>query len=242
MGAERPHILIVDDDPRVRTMLLRYFEGEGFRVSQADSGIVMRERMAGSPADLILLDVGLPGEDGIALARELRSRSDVAIIMLTGRHDMVDRVVGLEVGADDYIPKPFHLREVLARVRTVLRRAQPRAPVGDGGSKHEPGFVFDDWRLDPERRQLTAPDGSDVALTTGEFNLLWIFLRQAHRVLGRDQLMDLMHGRGWEAYDRTIDAQVSRLRKKIERDPKIPSIIKSVRGVGYVLTARVERL
>jgi two-component system, OmpR family, response regulator len=242
MGADRPHILVVDDDPQVRTMLLRYFEGEGFRVSQAESGTVMRERMAGSPADLILLDVGLPGEDGVALARELRSRSDVGIIMLTGRHDIVDRVVGLEVGADDYILKPFHLREVLARVRTVLRRAQARAPVADDGGKHKPGFVFDGWRLDQERRQLTAPDGSDVSLTTSEFNLLCIFLRQAHRILDRDQLMDLMHGRGWEAYDRTIDAQVSRLRKKIERDPKIPAIIKSVRSVGYVLTANVERL
>jgi DNA-binding response OmpR family regulator len=242
MLTERAHILVVDDDARIRTMLSRYFEEEGFRVSEAGSGAVMRERMASSPADLILLDVAMPGEDGIALAREIRARSDVGIIMLTGRRDIMDRVVGLEVGADDYIPKPFHLREVLARVRTVLRRAQTHARVPDDGGKREPVFVFDGWRLDPERRQLTAPDGSDVALTTGEFNLLCIFLRQAHRVLDRDQLMDLMHGRGWEAYDRTIDAQVSRLRKKIERDPKTPAIIKSVRGVGYVLTAKVERV
>jgi two-component system, OmpR family, response regulator len=242
MRTERAHILVVDDDPRVRAMLSRYFEGEGFRVSQAESGVVMRERMTSSPADLILLDLALPGEDGFALARELRSGSDVGIIMLTGRHDIMDRVVGLEIGADDYIPKPFHLREVLARVNTVLRRTQLGSRPPDDGSKHEPAFVFDNWRLDPERRQLTASDGSDVPLTTGEFNLLCILLRQPHRVLDRDQLMDLTRGRGWQAYDRTIDAQVARLRKKIERDPKNPSIIKSVRGVGYVLTAKVDRV
>jgi two-component system phosphate regulon response regulator OmpR len=241
MHSERAHILVVDDDPRVRTMLSRYFEDEGYRVSLAESGAVMRAKMASAPADLILLDIAMPGEDGITLARELRSQSNIGIIMLTGRHDVMDRVVGLEVGADDYIAKPFHLREVLARVRTVLRRAQASSRTPDDGPGREPAFVFDGWRLDPERRQLTAPDGADVPLTTGEFNLLGIFLRQAHRVLDRDQLMDLTRGRDWEAYDRTIDAQVARLRKKIESDPKNPTIIKSVRGVGYVMTAKVER-
>jgi two-component system, OmpR family, response regulator len=238
---ERSHILVVDDDARVRTMLARYFEEEGFRVSLAGSGGEMRAVMANSPADLVLLDLVLPGEDGVSLARELRSQSEVGIIMLTGRDDVMDRVVGLEIGADDYVPKPFHLREVLARVRSVLRRAQRLPAWVANPERREPAIVFDDWRLDPERRQLTAPDGSDVPLTTGEFNLLSVFLQQPHRVLDRDQLMTFMHGRSWEAYDRTIDAQIARLRKKIERDPKNPVLIKSVRGAGYVLTAKVDR-
>jgi two-component system phosphate regulon response regulator OmpR len=237
--SEKAHILVVDDDPRVRTMLSRYFEEEGFRVSLAESGAAMRDRMGSSPADLVLLDLVLPGEDGIALARELRSQSDVGIIMLTGRSDIVDRVVGLEVGADDYISKPFHLREVLARVKTVLRRTQPAARTPTSSERKEPIFTFDGWRLDVDRRQLTAPNGSDVPLTTGEFNLLCILLHHPGRVLDRDQLMDLTRGREWEAFDRTIDAQVARLRKKIEHDPKNPTIIKSVRGAGYVLTAKV---
>jgi two-component system phosphate regulon response regulator OmpR len=221
-------------------MLSRYLEEEGFRVSLAESGTAMRDRMASSAPDLVLLDLVLPGEDGITLARELRSRSDVGIIMLTGRGDIVDRVVGLEVGADDYIPKPFHLREVLARVKTVLRRTQPAARPSADPERKEAAFTFDGWRLDLDRRQLTAPDGADVPLTTGEFNLLCILARHAGRVLDRDQLMDLTRGREWDAFDRTIDAQVARLRKKIEADPKNPTIIKSVRGVGYVLAAKVD--
>jgi two-component system phosphate regulon response regulator OmpR len=221
-------------------MLSRYFEGEGFQVSVAESGPALRTKLATSPVDLVLLDLVLPGEDGIALARELRSQSDVGIIMLTGRGDMVDRVIGLEVGADDYIPKPFHLREVLARVKTVLRRTRCPARLPTGLHKREPTFTFDGWRLDSDRRQLTDPHGKDVPLTTGEFDLLNILLRHPGRVLNRDQLMDLTRGRDWEAFDRTIDAQVARLRKKIESDPKNPSIIKSVRSVGYVLTAKVS--
>jgi two-component system phosphate regulon response regulator OmpR len=237
---ELPHILVVDDEERIRSMLARYFEGEGFRVSLAQDGASMRERMVADPADVVFLDVVLPGEDGLVLARELRAASDVGIIMLTGRGDVVDRVVGIEVGADDYIAKPFHLREVLARTKSVLRRLKPAARAEGPEPSDEPTARFDGWKLDFGRRRLSAPDGKDVPLTTGEFNLMTVFVRHAGRVLDRDQIMDLTRGREWDAYDRSIDAQVARLRKKIEQDAKSPKLIQSVRGVGYVFTAKVE--
>lgn len=229
------HLLVVDDDARVRQMLRRYFEGEGYRVSEAAAGGEMRARLQASKVDLVLLDLVLPdGEDGLALARDIRSSSDVPIIMLTGRSDVVDRVVGLEIGADDYIAKPFHLREVLARVKTVLRRRRPEPPSRppeSAGSIH-----FDGWRLDLGRRRLVGADGADVVLTTGEFDMLAVLARQPGHVFTRDALMDMTRGRSLEVYDRTIDAQIARLRKKIERDPRRPALIKSVRGVGYVFT------
>jgi DNA-binding response OmpR family regulator len=240
VAGELPHILVVDDEERIRSMLARYFEGEGFRVSLAQDGATMRERMVADPADVVFLDVVLPGEDGLVLARELRAASDVGIIMLTGRGDVVDRVVGIELGADDYIAKPFHLREVLARTKSVLRRLKPAARVEGAEPSDEPTARFDGWRLDFSRRRLSAPDGKDVPLTTGEFNLMTVFVRHAGRVLDRDQIMDLTRGREWDAYDRSIDAQVARLRKKIEQDAKSPKLIQSVRGVGYVFTAKVE--
>ena len=240
MAGELPHILVVDDEERIRSMLVRYFEGEGFRVSLAQDVASMRERMAADPADVVFLDVVLPGEDGLILARELRATSDVGIIMLTGRGDVVDRVVGIEVGADDYIAKPFHLREVLARTKSVLRRLKPAARAEGTEPSDEPAVRFDGWKLDFSRRKLSAPDGKDVPLTTGEFNLMTVFVRHAGRVLDRDQIMDLTRGREWDAYDRSIDAQVARLRKKIEQDAKNPKMIQSVRGVGYVFTAKVE--
>lgn len=229
------HILVVDDDARIRTMLIRYFEDEGYRVTAAADGNAMRDCMQRSSVDIILLDLMLPGgEDGLTLARDVRSRSDVPIIMLTGRDDVVDRIVGLEVGADDYIAKPFHLREVLARLKSVLRRRQP-APVAPSDSEV---FAFDGWRLDLARRQLTRADGSDVPLTTGEFDLFVALSRRPGHVFSRETLMDLTHGRSLEAFDRTIDAQIARLRKKVELDPKRPALIKSVRGIGYVFTGK----
>ena len=206
----------------------------------------MRDRLADTHVDLVLLDLVLPGEDGLQLAREIRSRSDVGIIMLTGRSDLVDTVVGLEVGADDYVAKPFQLREVLARVKSVLRRVRPaRSPKGD----EQPGgqgevIRFDGWKLEVERRQLTSPDGSDVPLTTGEYDLLLALARNPGRVLDRDRLMDITRGREWEAFDRTIDAQIARLRKKVERDPKNPALIKSMNvkppiGQGRVRLVRI---
>src|SRR5271170_2454956 len=240
-GDTAAHILVVDDDQRIRQMLTRYFEQEGYRISVAADGPTMRAQLNDS-VDVILLDVVMPGEDGLALARDVRATSDVGIIMLTGRDDVLDRVVGLEVGADDYIAKPFHLREVLARVKSVLRRrgpapAQPPAQPEAGKDV----ICFDGWRLDTSRRQLVSPKGQDIALTTGEFDLLAALAKYPGRVFGRDTLMDLTRGRSWEAFDRTIDAQIARLRKKIEADPKNPRLVKSVRGVGYVFTGKVDR-
>jgi two-component system phosphate regulon response regulator OmpR len=187
--------------------------------------------------DVILLDVVMPGEDGLTLAREIRAISDVGIIMLTGRDDVLDRIVGLEVGADDYIAKPFHLREVLARVKSVLRRREPRATPGTANEV----VRFEGWRLDLACRQLVSPTGEAVELTTGEFDLFAALAKHPGRVFGREALMDLTRGRSWEAFDRTIDAQVARLRKKIETDAKKPMLIKSVRNVGYVFTGKIDR-
>ena len=233
------HILIVDDDQRIRQMLTRYFEQEGYRISVAADGPAMRAQLNDS-VDVILLDVVMPGEDGLTLAREIRATSDVGIIMLTGRDDVLDRVVGLEVGADDYIAKPFHLREVMARVRSVVRRRRPRSDR-PGHRSDDELIRFDGWRLDAGRRQLFSPKGEAVALTTGEFDLLSALVEHPGQVFGRDALMDLTRGRSWEAFDRTIDAQVARLRKKIEVDPKNPTLVKSVRGVGYVFTGKIDQ-
>ncbi|WOS65396.1 response regulator [Sinorhizobium fredii] len=234
------HILVVDDDARIRQMLSRYFEEEGYRVSLAEDGCGMREYLDKQSVDVILLDLVLPGEDGLTLARDIRSRSDVPLIMLTGRNDVVDRIVGLEVGADDYIAKPFHLREVLARVRGVLRRRQPRASSRVGNPPSEI-YCFEGLRLDVARRQLLSDDAGEILLTTGEFDMLCVLVKHAGRVLQRELLMDLTRGRKLDAFDRTIDAQIARLRRKIERDPSQPALIKSVRGVGYVFSARTRQ-
>lgn len=234
---KRAHILVVDDEPRIRSMLTRYFEEEGFQVSAAASGQQLRAHLARASADLILLDLNLPDEDGLSLAREVRTKSDIGIVIVTGRTDDVDRIVGLEVGADDYIVKPFNLREILARVRSVLRRLQPverRTAENDNDSQ-----AFDGWRLDRQQRRLFDPTDRDVNLTTGEYDILCVFVDNAGRVLTRDFLLDHTRGRTWEAFDRTIDAQVSRLRRKIEDDIRNPLRIQSVRGVGYIFTPRV---
>jgi two-component system phosphate regulon response regulator OmpR len=244
--AQKPHILIVDDEPRIRTMLRRYLTGEGFSVTEASDGPALRAVFDRQPADLVLLDLMMPGEDGLSVARYIRQRAKTPIIMLTGKGDVIDRVAGLEAGADDYIAKPFHLREVLARIRTVLRRAQapegPPAPAADANaparSKDTP-LSFGGFLLDPVKRELRRASGGVVSLTSGEFDLLCAFARSPNRVLSRDQLLDLAKGRDWAINDRAIDAQVVRLRRKIERDPKSPELIKTVRGTGYVLAAAV---
>jgi DNA-binding response OmpR family regulator len=242
---DRPaeHILVVDDDARIRQMLVRYFEDEGFRVTAVENGVQMRATLDRNEVHIVLLDLILPGgEDGLTLARELRSQSDLPIIMLTGRDDVVDRIVGLEIGADDYIPKPFHLREVLARVRTVLRRrgdsgAKPNAPA----PQIEDVIRFEGWTLDLGRRQLLAHDGVEIELTTGEFDMFVVLASHPGRVFARETLMDMTRGRNLEAFDRTIDAQIARLRKKVERDPRHPVLIKSIRGIGYVFTGKFDR-
>ncbi len=236
--ANAAHILVVDDDPRIRQMLARYFEGEGYRVTAAADGAEMTIAMKQDGFDAILLDLSLPGgRDGLDLAREIRARSDIPIMMLTGRDDVLDRIIGIEIGADDYIAKPFHLREVHARLKSILRRRQPAAarPMQD----EEQIVRFEGWALNISRRQLFEPNGTEVELTTGEFDMLAAFLAHAGRVLTRDFLMDTTRGRQLEAFDRTIDAQIVRLRRKIETDAKHPQLIKAVRGVGYIFTGRI---
>lgn len=233
-------VLIVDDDPRIRTILCDYLKKNGCFIRTAESGKAMRDCLANETIDVILLDLNLSGEDGLVFLRDLRERLDVAVILITGRNTVVDKVIGLEFGADDYITKPFSLREVLARVRSVLRRQRPHQ-AKETPEQRDEVCNFDGWRLNLDRRELTSPSGQHVQLTTSEFALLREFVKNAGRVLDRDRLMDLTRGRGWQAYDRTIDALVSRLRKKIETDPKRPTLIKSVHGVGYVFASTIHR-
>jgi two-component system OmpR family response regulator len=244
--AEPVHVLVVDDEPRIRTMLRRYLVEEGFKVSDAAGGAAMRAVLDREAIDLVLLDLMMPGEDGLALARHVRQRSEIPIIILTGKGDLIDRVVGLEAGADDYITKPFELREVLARIRTVMRRAAPRsvpatpqgAPSVDGNTDEI--LVFQGRQFDLVRRELKDPAGEIVPLSAGEFELLRVFALHPNRVLSRNQLIELVKGHEWIAYDRAIDTQVGRLRKKIEPDPSNPTLIKTVRGGGYIFTSSVK--
>lgn len=235
------HILIVDDEAEIRLMLRRLFEREGFLVSEAKDGAELFSALQRQPISLITLDLRLGGEDGLELARRVRMKDNVPMVMISGKGDPIDRIVGLELGADDYISKPFHLREVLARVRAVLRRydvgAEPSQPDHGGG----PRYRFADWVLDIAKRELCAGDGKRQDLTTAEFNLLEIFVARPARVLSRDNLMDLLKGVEWSPVDRTIDNLVGRLRKKIEKQPDAPDLIKTVRGIGYVFTGEVMR-
>jgi len=235
---ENGHILVVDDQQEICDLVREYLTDEGFRVSTANNGAGMREVMARGPVDLVILDLVLPGEDGLQLARELRGQSEIGIVMLTGRGETVDRIIGLEMGADDYLSKPFHMRELLARVRSVLRRASARA--GETGARQRVRARFAEWTLDLASRELLSPAGSDVRLTTGEFELLSAFVNRANQVLSREQLLDLSRHREAGPFDRTIDVQVGRLRRKLEDDPKNPALIKTVRGGGYMFTPPVE--
>jgi len=232
-----PHILVVDDSADIREPLAKYLAKKGLRVSTADGGQEMRRVMKTSAIDLVVLDIMMPGEDGLALCRMIRETTDLPVILLTAMIEETDRVVGLEIGADDYVTKPFSPRELLARIKAVLRRAGgvSRAPAARERSR----IAFDRWTLDTLRRELVGDDGVAVPLSTTEFRLLTVFLERPHIVLSRDQLLDLTSGRSLEPFERSIDNQVSRLRKKIEPDPKTPSIIKTVWGGGYVLAAEV---
>ncbi|MEM7428226.1 MAG: response regulator transcription factor [Pseudomonadota bacterium] len=240
------HILVVDDDPKVRLLLRRCFEPEGYRVSEAKDGASALARL-GDGVDLVTLDLNLGADDGLTVAREIQARSDVPIVMVTGKGDVIDRVVGLELGADDYISKPFHVREVLARIRTVIRRSRSVGGTGSNtassavGSAAPQGFSFSGWTVDFGTLEVTDPSGSAVSLTTGELKLLEMFLNAPGRVLNRDMIMDLTKGHDWSPTDRSIDNQIARLRKKIENDPKSPRLIKTVRGAGYCFTADVKK-
>ena len=236
--AKQDHILIVDDDAEIRGLLGEYLQKQGYRATAVADGKGLRAAMEKSRPDVIILDLMLPGEDGLALCRDLRARSETPIIMLTARGDETDRIVGLELGADDYVAKPFNPRELLARIKSVLRRARS---LPDNLKPKEAGsYRFAGWTLDVATRNLTGADGVVVPLGGTEFRLLRIFLEHPNRVLTRDQLIDLMLSRDAAPFDRAIDVQVSRLRHRLGEDAKEPAIVKTVRGQGYVFAARVD--
>jgi two-component system OmpR family response regulator len=236
--SEPAHILVVDDDREIRRLLAEYLEKNGLRVSVAGDGKEMRRVLMRAHVDLIVLDVLMPGEDGLKLCRELRACSQVPIIMLTARGEDVDRIVGLELGADDYVPKPFNPRELLGRIAAVLRRAAhtPRDPI----PAEVAGYRFAGWRLDTTARSLTHDDGASVSLSGAEYRLLAVLLAHAGRVLSRAQLMDLLRGREFEPFDRSIDVRVSRLRQILGDEARQPRIVKTVYGEGYVIGVPVE--
>jgi two-component system OmpR family response regulator len=236
---ERPdHVLVVDDDAEIRKLLGEYLQRNGFRVSLANDGREMRRRLEQARPDIVVLDVMLPGDSGLTLCRDLRAGSSLPVIMLTARAEEVDRIVGLEMGADDYLAKPFSPRELLARIKTILRRARGLPLARDDTRR----VRFAGWTLDAAARQLVAPDGVVVPLSGAEFRLLSVFVDHPNRVLDRNQLMDLTVGRDGTPLDRSIDVQVSRLRVRLRDDAREPRIIKTVRSEGYVLAAAVERL
>jgi two-component system, OmpR family, response regulator len=240
-SSNRPtHLLVVDDDAEITRMLSRYFEGQGFRVSTAGDGTYMRNVLEKDHVDIVILDLGLPGEDGFSLTRHLREHWDGPVMIVTGRGDSIDKVVGLELGADDYITKPFDLRELLARVRSVLRRTvtTPKPALGQGEPKR---YTFDGYVLDTRSHHLVNPRGETVSLTSGEFALLRVLVQHPNEVLTRDQLMTHIHGRDAGPFDRSIDVQIGRLRRKIEGDAAKPERIKSVRGEGYLFASGVEQ-
>ncbi len=235
------HILVVDDNKEIRDLLGRFLRKHDLKVTTARDGYEMRECLRNGPVDLIVLDLMLPGDDGLKLCRELRSESSVPIIMLTAMGEETDRIVGLEMGADDYVTKPFNPRELLARIKAVLRRTTMAGERLDQPSTGGRILRFADWTLDLVRRELRSPDGALVELTTGEYDLLIAFVENPQRILSRDHLLDVTRSRAASAFDRAIDVQVSRLRRKVEMEPE-QSMIKTVRGAGYIFTVPVERL
>jgi two-component system OmpR family response regulator len=238
--SENGHILIVDDEREICEVVREYLADEGYRVSTAPNGGEMRRILGEAPVDLVLLDVVLPGEDGLSLARWLRAEHpDLGIIMLTGRGDTIDRIVGLELGADDYLAKPFHLRELLARIRSIARRAGP-APADPPATPCRQ-VRFAGWLLNHAARELFSPAGESIRLTAGEFDLLVAFVNHGNQLLSRDRLLDLARGREAGPFDRTIDVQVGRLRRKLGDDAQEPKLIKTLRGGGYIFVAPVER-
>jgi len=232
------HLLIVDDARDIRDPLAKYMAKNGYRVSQAESAAKARQLIKDSAIDLVILDIMMPGEDGLSLCRYLREMTHIPVILLTAMTEETDRIVGLEMGADDYLTKPFNPRELLARVKAVLRRFYSLPP--DRVEIESDQIRFDNWVLDNKRRELVGTDGVSIPLSTGEFNLLSVFLRHPDRVLSRDQLLDLTQSRAADSFDRSIDNQVSRLRKKIEVDIKSPQLIKTVWGGGYRFQAEPE--
>ncbi|ANK83595.1 MAG: DNA-binding response regulator [Rhizobiales bacterium NRL2] len=240
MNDTKPHILLVDDERAIREPLAAFLSRNGFRVTQAADAGAARARLAAYAVDLVVLDIMMPGEDGLSLCRHIRVNGELPVVLLTARSDETDRIVGLEMGADDYVVKPFNPRELVARIRGILRRAgggprPQRAP-------ETASYRFGNWVLKAGERALVDRDGVSVALSTGEFNLLLALVTRPRQVLSRDHLLDITQGREAGAFDRAVDNQVSRLRRKIEVDPRNPELIRTVRGGGYSLAAEVERL
>ena len=231
-------ILLVDDEASLREPLAEYLSGQGFLVTEAESAATARGRLLEARPDIALVDVMMPGEDGLSLTRHLIESQHLPVILLTAKGEAMDRIVGLEIGADDYVTKPFEPRELVARIRSVLRRASRPAALPEEDAHYE----FDGWRLDPLKRRLTDPDDTLVPISTAEFRLLRAFLDHPREVLDRDRLLDMVQGREAHLFDRAVDNQVSRLRRKIEPDGKVPHFILTVRGGGYRFGATVRRI
>lgn len=231
-------VLLVDDEPSLREPLAEYLTGQGFRVTEAESAAKARSQISQQRPDLVLLDIMMPGEDGLSLCRHLIETNGPPVILLTARGEATDRIVGLEMGADDYVVKPFEPRELVARIRSVLRRSPNTAPAGDANDRL---YLFENWTLDPLKRKLTDPEGVAVPISTAEFRLLTAFLDHPRAVLDRDRLLDMVQGRSAHLFDRAVDNQVSRLRRKIEADSRDPQFILTVRGGGYRFAANVTR-
>ena len=235
---EKIKVLLVDDEAALREPLAEYLSRQGFSVSQAESAALARTHLRDAAPDLVLLDIMMPGEDGLSLCRHVVESRDIPVILLTARGEAMDRIVGLEIGADDYVVKPFEPRELVARIRSVLRRASRGEPSAEENELLE----FDGWRLDPLKRRLTDPEGAVVAISSAEFRLLVAFLEHPRQVLDRDRLLDMVQGREAHLFDRAVDNQVSRLRRKIEVDSRNPELIQTVWGGGYMLAADVRRI
>ncbi|HYA37545.1 MAG TPA: response regulator [Candidatus Methylomirabilis sp.] len=237
----KQRVLVVDDEAEIREMLSEYLNSHGFEVLTADGGKAMRELLAKQVPDVVLLDVNLPGEDGLALARYVRERFDLPIIMVTAADEVVDRVVGLEVGADDYLTKPFDPRELRARIKTVLRRYRHAAPATRVAQESTGRRIaFGRCTLDLDKRQLLDADSREIPLTSMEFELLKVFAERPNRVLTRDQILNITRNRDWDPFDRSIDIRIARLRKKIEVDPDKPGTLKTVRGSGYMFVPNAD--
>jgi len=240
MSQLAPHVLVVDDDPAIRELISDYLTENELRVTAAATGAEMKAALEAEAIDLVLLDLRLKGEDGMQLARTLRETRQIPVIIVTGKRDEADRVMGLELAADDYVNKPFSPRELLARIRAVLRRYQTLAEVRPPRDESLRAYRFDGWELNLRSRRLTAPDGRKVELSNGEFNLLQALCAAPRRVLSRDQLLDLSRLHGAEVYDRSIDVQILRLRRRIESDPSQPRYICTERGAGYIFDVAVD--
>ena len=234
-------ILVVDDEFAVRDMIEEYLSKQGFVVCTADGGAAMRQIVSARKVDVVLLDIRMPGEDGLSLARYLREHAQVGIIMVTAAGEVVDRIVGLEMGADDYITKPFNPRELVARIKSVLRRLGTAAPQDSAGAAAAPRQRFGQCLLDLEAHKLFTLEGKEIPITAMEFDLLQVFATHPHRVLTRDQLLEMAHNRDWAPFDRSIDIRIARLRRKIETDPAKPQTLKTVRGAGYMFLPHTDR-